>query len=601
MKPSFGYALILNALFIRKKGLAMKLVSFSVENFRSITNARKISLSNYSLLIGANNEGKSNILNALALAMSELESFRYNDLAIAATSGFRRGLISTRPAERQIRYEWLTDFPLSKQGGSRSNLETSIILEFELNNLEIAEFQREIRSSLNGTLPVSISFSRDARPKVSIKKQGKGKVVLDKKAAQIAHFVANKIRFEYIPAIRTADSANLVISYLLEKELRNLENDAEYKAAIEKIEDLQAPVLSNLSTSLKETVSQLMPSVKGVELRVRREDRFRSLRRNFEILIDDGQKTHLERKGEGVQSLVALGMMRHASKAQQPSVSTVIAIEEPESHLHPRAVRELREVIEALSEQNQVVLTSHSPIFVNPNNTKSTILVKDSKAVTGVSIAEIRRALGVEFSDNLQHARLMLLFEGSYDVKALRAILAARNTEIGSLLKRNVIGMDHLNGASALSQKAGFYKAGACAVLCFLDKDQAAETAVQKAIAARVLDERDFHLSSRPGLRESELEDLYNEAIYRDKFAEEFNVIFQKQTGTIAGEKWSSRMEALFKTQGKLWSDETKDRVKGWLAEYASAHPRDIIRPEFSLPIDSFIQTILSKAASMKL
>ncbi|MGR3713740.1 MAG: AAA family ATPase [Shimia sp.] len=47
-------------------------MSFSVENYRSITTARKIPLSDYSLLVGANNEGKSNILHALTLGMDAL-------------------------------------------------------------------------------------------------------------------------------------------------------------------------------------------------------------------------------------------------------------------------------------------------------------------------------------------------------------------------------------------------------------------------------------------------------------------------------------------------------------------------------------------------
>ena len=39
----------------------MKLVSFSVTNYRSITKAHKISLGQYTVLLGKNNEGKSNI------------------------------------------------------------------------------------------------------------------------------------------------------------------------------------------------------------------------------------------------------------------------------------------------------------------------------------------------------------------------------------------------------------------------------------------------------------------------------------------------------------------------------------------------------------
>ena len=52
----------------------MELVNFSVTNFRSITTAHKISISETTILIGKNNEGKSNILKGLDIAMSALQS-----------------------------------------------------------------------------------------------------------------------------------------------------------------------------------------------------------------------------------------------------------------------------------------------------------------------------------------------------------------------------------------------------------------------------------------------------------------------------------------------------------------------------------------------
>ena len=52
----------------------MKLVSFSVTNYRSITKAHKIAIGQYTVLLGKNNEGKSNISNALNCAMNILRA-----------------------------------------------------------------------------------------------------------------------------------------------------------------------------------------------------------------------------------------------------------------------------------------------------------------------------------------------------------------------------------------------------------------------------------------------------------------------------------------------------------------------------------------------
>ena len=50
----------------------MKLNEFSVNNYRSITNANKIKLQDFTVLVGKNNEGKSNLLKALNVAMNVL-------------------------------------------------------------------------------------------------------------------------------------------------------------------------------------------------------------------------------------------------------------------------------------------------------------------------------------------------------------------------------------------------------------------------------------------------------------------------------------------------------------------------------------------------
>ena len=50
----------------------MKLVKFSVTNFRSILKAHDIPISDTTVLVGKNNEGKSNLLKALSIAMNAI-------------------------------------------------------------------------------------------------------------------------------------------------------------------------------------------------------------------------------------------------------------------------------------------------------------------------------------------------------------------------------------------------------------------------------------------------------------------------------------------------------------------------------------------------
>ena len=574
----------------------MKLISFSVENYRSITTARKIPLSDYSLLVGANNEGKSNILHALTLAMNALVEWKRNVRRTHDGRLIKRpNMISS--LYRRNSYNWDTDFPVSKQNKATPNSTTNIILEFELNADEVEEFRSEIKSNLNGTLPLMVSFSQ-RQFDVSVKKQGRGQASLTKKSTRIAEFISNRIRFEYIPAIRTADSAEEVIHQLVGQELRQLEGNEEYKEALGKIEELQQPVLNELGEAIQKTVSDFLPNVKSVQLESRREERYRALRGNLEIVIDDGHKTKLKRKGDGVQSLVALALMRYASEQNASRLSTVIAIEEPESHLHPHAIHQLRSVIENLSEKNQIVLTSHSPLFVNSNNLDNTIIVKDSKATCAKHISEVRKTLGVRFSDNLQNARMVLLFEGTDDALVMRHIIAARSETLKNALHSGTVAIDHLSGAGSLRLKASFYQAAACLVQCFIDDDEAGQAAVQKAIDDKVLDTVNVNLCKVSRLEEAELEDVYDKKVYGPPFFEKFGVDPGKRLKPKAKKKWSDVMKKLFLEAGKSWNNGVKSEVKNWLAQFAADHAETILKEELCGPLQNFIDTVEARLPS---
>lgn len=86
----------------------MKLISFSVTNYRSITTAHKIPLSNLTVLVGRNNEGKSNLLMALNIAMSAilLES-KISDRSVRLSYKSYK--------YKNIDYDWSRDFPIQLQ------------------------------------------------------------------------------------------------------------------------------------------------------------------------------------------------------------------------------------------------------------------------------------------------------------------------------------------------------------------------------------------------------------------------------------------------------------------------------------------------------
>ncbi len=439
----------------------MKLVSFTVEKYRSITTARKIPVRQMTTLVGPNNEGKSNILRALVTGMHVL------------TRGTRppisRGVSSRLSYERQV-YNWKRDFPHNLQS-RYPNGESVIVLEFGLTEREVQAFRDEIGSSLNGTLPLRVAIGPN-EASVKVAKQGPGATALTRKSAKIAQFVARSLDFEHIEAVRTASSAKIVVDQLVERELGTLESDPEYQEAFGRIAELQRPILHQLSESIKTTLVTFLPAVRDVRIDISSEGRYRALRRSCEVTVDDGAATLLEYKGDGVQSLAAIGIMRHASEKSGSSRNLVIAIEEPESHLHPRAIHELRDVLERLASKHQVVLTTHCPLFVNRTSLTSNVIVSGNRARPAKSIQEVRDILGVKAADNLRSADLVLLVEGDADKVALSALLRHYSGKLRAALDAGALAVDGLSGGSNLAYMATLVRNASLFCALFLGRRQ---------------------------------------------------------------------------------------------------------------------------------
>jgi putative ATP-dependent endonuclease of the OLD family len=196
------------------------------------------------------------------------------------------------------------DFPLKMQGRDPPG-GSVITLEFELSPADLEEFHQTIGSPINGTLPISFLCLRD-EPSISIPKQGPGQKMLSSKSGRIADFVANKIGIQYIPAVRTAEFAQRIVSDLVRDELSKVENDPKYKQALEDIAALQEPVLSELSTKITATMWDFLPNIATAKIMIQEGQRSYALREISELLLNDGVETPLTSKGDGVQSLAAL-------------------------------------------------------------------------------------------------------------------------------------------------------------------------------------------------------------------------------------------------------------------------------------------------------
>lgn len=551
----------------------MQLLSFSVTNYRSITSAQGVALSQKTVLIGRNNEGKSNVLRALQTSMQLLQ---------------RHALSESRPARligaTDDTYLWARDFPLKlqKRAGVR---QTVFRLEFGLSDVETAELKTAIGSNLKGSLPLEIAIDKEQKPTFRVVKSGSGTKSLAQKSAKIAKFVAERIHFSYIPAVRTDRDTLDLIQRLLSAELRILEKEPKYQEALVTISELQRPILEKLGDQVQGALQTFLPSIKSVKIEVSDSGRRYALRSDVSVTIDDGTATSIEHKGDGVKSLAALGLLR--SQQVRPGAS-ILAIEEPESHLHPEAIHQINQIIESVSLTTQVILTTHNPLFVDRHCVASNILVTEGGARPAKSIGAIRELLGVRASDNLSSASFALVVEGQEDLVALRALLPQLSEKVGRALRTHQMVIEPIGGAGNLSYKLSLLRTFLCGTHSLLDGDDAGRSAFGKAERDGLVSVANCTHILIKGFKQAEFEDCINLDVYREAVLQDYGVDLLK-TEFKGNEKWSVRLKDCFMSQGKDMNDSLLARVKFTVAKSIEKTPEAALHPMKRGSIDALV------------
>lgn len=557
----------------------MKLVEFSVTNYRSITNANKLALQNLTVLVGKNNEGKSNLLTALNVAMTAV-----------LTHGLERPFIRSCPY-----YDWEKDFPLQYRGRTQG-VESRFRLDFQLENGEVAEFHTETGIRGNDAIAICVRIGRDNMPKIEVPKKGTSSY--NKKSAEVTRFVSKKIIFNYIQAIRTEGMALSALTHAIADQMRFLQDDEEYRNALAKVKAIQQHVLDEIAARLLEPLKTFLPTLQDVAIKQKDPDGLipRTVARDIDVIINDGLATSISNKGDGIKSLVTLAILKDR---QRFNGASIIAIEEPESHLHSGAIHSLVDVVHKMAENNQVIITTHNPLFVQQNRIASNIIVDGGKARPAKNIAEIRDILGVMPSDNLRNARYLVLVEGENDVIALGKILPMCSETVKHALSNNLVIIKSMQGAGNLLHELQEAKRCMCKYVVLLDNDSAGLAAAKKAIDKGLLKPAELRHTICMGSKESEFEDCLKATVYADAIKEKYNVDISSSSFR-GNEKWSVRMNKTFMSQGCIWNETTEGMVK---FDVASAIPtpsskgdiEDILIPQKS----SFISALATAIEAM--
>ncbi len=136
----------------------------------------------------------------------------------------------------------------------------------------------------------------------------------------------------------------------------------------------------------------------------------------------------------GVKNVLAILTLLILTKEK-----SLILIEEPETHLHPSAIRNLMEIIMKYSGDTQVFFSTHSPctllnfkienIYLVKRNTENNTIINKSSYLDIDSIIE---ELGILPSDFFNR-NVLLFVEGPYDIVAFEAFLSKMRGDFNNI------------------------------------------------------------------------------------------------------------------------------------------------------------------------
>lgn len=542
----------------------MKLSYVTIKNYRSITDAYKIDMSNLTVLLGKNNEGKTNIIRAVKLGMSIIQDIEM--------------FYPKRRMLRRTYYDWHEDFPIALQNSKKiTDKKTLIRFDFQLSEIESTELSKKIGSSINCALSIYICIRENNQISITVPKRGKNAKAISSKIIPISNFISENYLMQYIPAVRSEEDAFAAIIDLVESELSEI-NDEEYKKSLELIVKVQQAKLADLASRVKQPLKNFLPQIKDINLNL--STNFLGYtssfigRRSICFDVDDGTLTSLRNKGDGVKSLTAIALLSQVSTTK----NRLVIIDEPENHLHPEAIRYINTVLTNLSKDNQVLISTHSPIFVNRNTISSNIIVEKGKAYPAKRVDNIRNVLGVLCSDNLIYSDYVVVVEGPTD-KSLLIKMLKSDKDLSKALTNNIVTIHSIGGTHNLQSEIYSLQRYCCNYFVLVDYDKAGKDAIIQTKEKLSITDNSVRYFMKSNKKDTELEDLYNAEKYKDyllsKGIDISNNKFKNQT-----KKWSDRISDVAVCAGIDFSKELENELKqgieniisDFLPEYFSEH-----------------------------
>lgn len=385
----------------------MQLTSLTIRNFRGIKSI-DLSFGDVTVLIGENNSGKTAVLDAIRIGLYELRSSRSNvfepfDFHLeTATSepATASPIVITMTFDEGTPGAWLTQ--------TTSRLNRAKILQVDTTSNTGRVFLRITATydRASNEIATEIAF---------LDMQGAAIAYADSQLAALQ----NEVSCYYLSALRDAgkhfDSKGPFWRAFLKSSSMTDQQKAEIRTKLDDVNSL----LVTSHKSFEDAVAQLeklqsvMPfpagdivSIEAVPLRL-----FDLLSKaQVHLGAQTGARIPVVRHGEGMQSLAVLMLFRAFLETRGAGLP-IVALEEPEAHLHPSAIRALWKEVQQLP--GQKIVSTHSGDILSEVPVGQVVRLKRSGAETlasrlGNAILTPEQAR--QFNFHVRASRAELLF-----------------------------------------------------------------------------------------------------------------------------------------------------------------------------------------------
>jgi predicted ATPase len=239
----------------------------------------------------------------------------------------------------------------------------------------------------------------------------------------------------------------------------------------------------------------------------------------------------------------------------------ILLLDEPGLNLHASAQADLLRFLEDLSQNYQIVYTTHSPFMITSDKLQRvrTILETDKGSVISDSVQEkdpdtlfpLQAALGYNIAQNLFISKKNLLVEGVSDLMILTALSGILESENREGL-RNDITIVPTGGLEKVATFISLLRGSQLEIVCLLDSytDPSGRAKMDNLIADKIIQKNKIHFFD-------EFLDTHDKADLEDLFAKEdylklFNSAFTDHSDISVSDLNSSIKQIIIQLNKKL-------------------------------------------------